>query len=358
MEYMRDEIMNTRSLIAALIVGFGLLLSGVAVSAQTATAPTPTGPSNSVQGTLFACANNAVLNLSGTLLTGWDVFFQLVSGGTPVTSVRQVSADGAFTFGESVPYPSGTTLTPGSALGARVFIARESNPSTIDFEFALNDIQDGCGSAATPQTNTGANASGEAGQVTPGARGVNLFAPDGQILNPNLAPEQPVVIGARPSDNFRSATPGLIFAECAEAPLALPGIIYDTDAITVYWSWWTRTLAQMEDHLATAQYSVRLNTAPFVNVQRSEITRRGGRYYVFYSAPVGYLRPGHYEVEYRVTWTDEHFDGVDRYGPGTENEVDTGLCNFDVLPNPQGIAVDHTEMYTPTSGPVHNIIND
>lgn len=354
--------MQTRSLLIALIVVFSLLLTGAAVSAQTTTSPTPvpttTGPSNSVQGTLFACPNNAVLNLSGTLLTGWDVFFQLISAGTQLTPVRQISAGGAFTFGETIAFPSGTTLAPGSALGARVFVARESNPATIDFEFALNDTQDGCGSTAAPQTNTGANASGDAGQVTSSASGTNLFAPGGQTLNPNLSTEQPVVIGARPSDSFRSATPGLIFAECAEDPLALPGIVYDTDSITVYWSWWTRTRAQMDDHLATSQYSVRLNTAPFTNVQQSEITQRGGRFYVFYSAPVGNLRPGHYEIEYRVSWTEEHFDGVDNYGPGTDNVVDNGSCNFDVLLNTQGVFVDHNEMYTPTTGPVHNIFND
>ena len=41
-------------------------------------------------------------------------------------------------------------------------------------------------------------------------------------------------MGARLSDNFRSETPGLIFAECDAFPLALPGIVYDNDNVTVY----------------------------------------------------------------------------------------------------------------------------
>lgn len=349
---------------AALVALLVLLAAAFGVSAQTTTTtttqPTVAAPSSTIQGTLFACGDAAVLNLSGTILAGWDVFFQLISAGTQLTPVRQIAAAGAFTFGERITYPAGTTLAPGSALGARVFIARESDPTRIDFEFALNDIQDGCNAAAAPQTNTGSTASGDAGQVTSAATtaGTNLFAPNGQTLNPNLTTEQPVVIGARPSDNFRSATPGLIFAECAEDPLAIPGLVYDNDNVTVYWSWFTRTRAQMENHLASAQYSVRLNTAIFNNVQQSEITQRGNRFYVFYSAPVGNLRPGHYEIEYRVTWAEPHFDGFDDYGPGTTIPVDNGTCNFDVLRNPGNLDVDHTEMYFPTNAPVHNIFRD
>ena len=63
------------------------------------------------------------------------------------------------------------------------------------------------------------------------------------------------MIGARLSDHFRSDTPGLIFAQCDAFPLAEPGIIYDNDTVTIFWSWFTKTQAQMDEHLANAIYT-------------------------------------------------------------------------------------------------------
>jgi hypothetical protein len=338
---------------------------GQPVAAQTAAAtaqPTAIGPTNGVQGTLFACPDAFAVQFTGTLVTGWDVYYQVFTGagatGAAIGGVRQVAAAGAFTFGERVALPAGTTLGAGSAISARVWVGREGNASSIDFEFTLNDVQDGCGSAAPTGPATSVDTGGGASTGTTTTASVNLAAPNGVTLNPNLRPEPTVVVGARPSENFRSETPGLIFAECNEDPLALPGLVYDSDNVVVYWSWFTRTLAQMEEHLATAQYSVRLNSAPFPNVQISEPERRGGVYYTFFSAQVGNLRPGAYEIEYRVTWTEAVNDGFDDYGPGTANPIDSGNCNFRVTLNPSGTSIAHTDMYFPTLFPVHDIIND
>lgn len=134
--------------------------------------------------------------------------------------------------------------------------------------------------------------------------------------------------------------------------------MYDSDSVTIFWSWYTKTLEQMQDHLDHAIYTAELNTAGLPMTVRSEPVRRDGNYWVFYTATVGNLRPGHYEVGYQVTWNAVVNDGYDDFGPGTANPFDNGICNFDVLLNPDGTSVTYTGMYFPTTGPVHNINTD
>jgi hypothetical protein len=54
-----------------------------------------------------------------------------------------------------------------------------------------------------------------------------------------MAPEPLVKIGARSAQ--RSQTAGLIFAECDRYPLTDPGVLYDTDDLVVFWSWFAKT---------------------------------------------------------------------------------------------------------------------
>ena len=337
--------------------------------AQTATTtPVPTAaattPGSTVDGLLTVCADGAIVNFSGTLVSGFDIYFQLFSGatgsGTSLSSLRQVQADGAFTFNERVAFPSGTTIGAGESASAMVTVARESDSSSVDFDFVLTDTQDGCGaSTQTGPTSVevgGTSAGTTSGTTTTAAR--HILAPNGGVLNPNLQPEPEVVVGDRLSDHFRSTTPGLIFAECDAFPMALPGVVLDSDQITIFWSWFTRTDAQMEDHLAHAQYSVKLNQQPFPNVTRSDIERRDGNSWVFYSVNVGNLAPGHYEVEYRLTWDAVVNDGYDDYGPDTDNPMQANNCNFDIVQNPNVTGLAYSGMYLPMSVPAHAIEYD
>jgi hypothetical protein len=347
-----------------------LVVAPMLAAAQDATpVPTTTGPTNNVQGNFVACDTNAVINLNGTLLTNFDVYYQVFAGaagsGTPLTNLRQVSLAGTFTFSERITYNAGATVAAGGSASAKVIVARETDASRVDFEFVIADVQDGCTSAATQPQNpvgssvdAGSGATGSTGSTSgTTAATFQLPAPNGRVLNPNLPAEPAVVLGARVSDTFRSETPGLIYAACQNFARALPGLIYDNDRITVYWSWFTRTRAQMDDHLANVNYSVRLNRATFNDVVRSEIEQRDGLFYVFYSVDVGFLRPGHYEVEYRATWANPVNDGFDDFGPGTDNFQDAGNCNFDVRRNPNSEQVSYTDMFLPTNFPVHQLIS-
>ena len=352
------KIALTTLLLAAIITGAGRS------SAQTATStpvPTTVGPTNESQGTLFVCADSAILDFTGTSLIGFDIYYQIFSGasgsGTALTNLRQVPVAGEYAVSDQVSYNSGLTVAAGGQASATVSIARESNSSVIDFSYVLTDTQDGCGSPANTVVTSTESGSTSSASAAAGV-GTSILAPNGGALNPNLSAEPDVVIGARLSDNFRSETPGLIFAQCAPYPLAQPGIIYDSDSVTIYWSWFTKTQAQMDEHIANAIYSVKLNTAALPMTTRSEPVERSGNYWVFYTANVGHLTPGHYEVGFLLTWANPVNDGYGDYGPGTANSRDTGICNFDVLPNPDGTSIVHTGMYVPSTYPTHDISPD
>lgn len=354
----------------ALPISCLLLLMVVAAISVTPSAAQTTQPTAvaTTQGTtvdafVVMCSDAVVVRFSGTMLSGWDIYYQAFNGpngtGTALTNVRQVSVAGDFLFNERLAYNSGSTLASGATGSIKAFVAREGSSSTVDFDFTVNDFNDGCTSDTTTQPTTSSTDAGSTGTTTtttsrPGFT-TSLFAPNGGLLNPNLQPESAVVIGARPSDTFRSSTPGLLFAQCDLYPLALPGLIYDTDNVVIYWSWFAKTLDEMNEHLANAQYSVTVNTARLNDVQRTEPVRRGGDYWVFYSFVAGQLRPGHYEVGFGLTWANPISDGYDEFGPGTANPRDVGTCNFDVTRNPQNSSVDYVDMFFPTNYPVHNI---
>jgi hypothetical protein len=238
-----------------------------------------------------------------------------------------------------------------------VDIARESDPTRIDFSYVLTDAQDGCGNPTNPLApGTDAGGGGGGSTDTGAVAGVSthILAPNGGVLNPNLQPEAAVVVGARPSDRFRSDTPGLIFAQCDAFPLAEPGIIYDSDTVTIFWSWYTKTEEQMAQELASAVYKVKFNNADLPMTQLSTpVEREDGRIWVFYTATVGNLLPGHYEVGFEHTWRTPVNDGFSDYGPGTANPREVGMCNFDVQLNPEGKSIDHTGMYFPSNYPIH-----
>lgn len=324
-----------------------LLALGAGVSvAQNTTA------GSSVQIFVVICETQAVVNLSGTMEAGLDVYYQIFpaagGNGTALTNLRQVQVDGAYAFSENISFVGGT-VPAGSIGSAKVFIAREGNPRSVQSDvFIVDDVQDGCNNAQNP---LGTSVDAGAGTTTTTIPGSNILSPFGGVINPSIVvtPQPLVVIGAR-SDVTpnRSGTPGVIFAECDNyLPGAAPGLLYDTDNIVIFWSWYARTAQQVQDHIAQAIYEVKLNTAPLVDVQVSPITQRTRNFWVFYTANIGRLRPGGYGVEFKLSWNQAISDGYDEFGPGTDNVSQSATCTFEIKPNPDGIQVtDHNLMYS------------
>jgi hypothetical protein len=305
---------------------------------------------SNIQIFFVACADQAVINLSGTIDPGYDVFYQVFSaaggGGSAISAQRRAVLDGTVAFSERLPYNAGTTVSSGVVASVRVVVGREDNPAASTIDTTVDDVQDGC---ADPQNPLGTSQDASIPTTTEVVIGPPVVSPFGGFLNPDLevAAEPIVVIGARQRQAYRSPTPGLIFAECTEAlPQATPGIIYDTDNVVIFWSWFARTEQQVQDHINNAIYEVTLNRQPFFDVVVSPISKRGPNFFVFYTAQVGNLRPGTYGVQYRVTWETVINDGFADYGPGTDNTQDAGDCQFTITSNPVGGNPRYNLMYS------------
>ncbi len=307
---------------------------------------------SNVQIFFVACDTQAVLNFSGSMDAGFDIYYQVYSGaggtGSTLTNVRRVSVNGTYAVSDQVAYNTGSTVAAGGTASVKVYISREGTSGTGTTPFVVNDVQDGCNSPQNALVNSEDTGGGSTTTTTTGS----ILSPFGGFINPTTSatPEPIVVIGARTTTSSgRSATPGVIFAECDQyLPGAAPGVLYDNDNIVIFWSWFAKTPEQVQDHIAQAQYDVKLDTAPLVYVNVSPISRPTGKsYWVFYTATIGHLTPGTYGVSYNLTWKQKITDGYDDYGPDTDNESIKSSCTFTISPNPTGAVVtDSNKMYS------------
>ena len=149
-------------------------------------------------------------------------------------------------------------VKPMSALHFRIFLGYL--PFFLFF-FLLRGMRgSGTGSGTLIDPETGEVVEGSADEPI---RSSGIFTPGGGVLNEVFGrPQEALVqIGARPSENERiegrTSDPGLIFAECDAFPLADPGRLFDTDNLTVFWSWFASTPALAREHLGAIHTSPR-----------------------------------------------------------------------------------------------------
>jgi hypothetical protein len=335
--------------IALLILILLFVLGAGPVGAQD-DQPPATSPGSTVTIFVVICEDQAVVNFSGTMQPGFDLYYQIFSGsqgsGTALTSLRRVQVSGEYAFSERVTYTEGATVPFGSIGSAYVTISRAGNPDSSAFNEYVDDIQDGC---ADPQF--GLDASVDAGTGVSAPDGVvpatSILSPFGGVINPGyVPPARPlVVIGPREELELpRQQTPGIIFAECNAYPIAKPGILYDTDNIIIFWSWFASTPELVQEHIDTVDYAVTYyGRLPLPQpIVRTEIQQRDRNYWVFYYSQLGNLRPGHYYIEYKANWSRAISDGYESFGPGTETEQLVNSCGFDILPNLEGREVEHS----------------
>ncbi|MCU0514322.1 MAG: hypothetical protein MUE40_17360 [Anaerolineae bacterium] len=327
-------------------------------------AATPAASTTDVSYFFVTCEDRAILDLNGTIDAGYDVYVQvfrdLGAAGTALTGLLRVPVTGTFQVSPPLPFPETERIIFGQFASARLIIARETDPNNVMFQTIVDDVQDGCANpqfAATATSVIGSGTGGTPATVTDPATGQTLtiisdsgiYRPDGGKLNQVFArPREEVVqIGARASEDKReegrTSNPGLIFAECDNFPAANPGRLFDTDGITIFWSWFARTPAQVQSHLDNAIYDITLNGRSIQPVQVSEIRQLDdGNYWVFYTASLGSgFRPDTYGVVFNLSWRAAIRDGFDRFGPGTRNESFRSTCTFTIEPNPYGVQVDY-----------------
>ena len=326
--------------------------------AMTLTAQEDTEFTSTINWFYTGCENQMVIDLNGTMQTGYDVYFQAFDGfggtGNPITGLRRVPVDGDYSVSQVVPWLNGETRVLGTPLSVVIRMARESDPDDTIFQEPSDDFLGECAEPASTLVDGDDLTSGafNIGDIVSSA---GVFTPDGGVLNPVFfTPPEPIVqIGARPSDVAipgRTANPGLIFAECRDVPGADPGTIFDTDEIVVFWSWFARTPEQVESHIANSSYVITLNGQIFNDVNVSAIKQVAGsrNWWVFYTVNLGdKWQPGTYGINFRLTWVNTITDGFDDYGPGTANELIDSGCVFTVEKNPWGLDVVYQQPSIP-----------
>jgi hypothetical protein len=305
-------------------------------------------PDSTVTFLVVICESQAIINLTGTMQPGFDVYYQVFSGpersGEALTGLRRAGVSGEYRFSERVPYIEGRTMPAGTVGSAYVSISHAGRPESSVFNETVNPIQEGCAEPLYPLRD--GFAAGDAVPVADRAPASSILSPFGGVINPGyVPPEQPlVVIGPREEFQLpRQETPGIIFAECNTFPIAEPGILYDTDDIVIFWSWFAATPELVQEHIDTVNYSVTYyQVLPLPEpITRTAIEQRGNDYWVFYYARLGNLRPGQYYIEYKATWDRAISDGYEDFGPGTNNVMESSGCSFDIRRNPEGREVRH-----------------
>lgn len=101
--------------------------------------------------------------------------------------------------------------------------------------------------------------------------------------------------------------------------------------IDVWWGWFAKTEAQIQDHLANVIYEVAIDGVRIQNWQlyRGPIRLEGdGNYHVYWYVPAGPLAAGQHQITYSVSWRAPISDGYEDFGPGTANPIQTGRCDF------------------------------
>lgn len=301
-----------------------------------------------------ACEDRMVIDLSGVMESGYDLYYQAFDAhgglGQAITGLRQVNVDGDYAVSQIIYWMDGATRALGSPISVVIRIGRENDANSTIFQEPSDDLLEECEAPANTLVE-GIDTSALPRLVSSSG----VFTPDGGILNPVYSrPTEPIVqIGARPSDAFmpgRTEDPGLIFAECSDVDGADPGILYDTDTIRVFWSWYAKTPEQVQAHIDNAQYSIQLHGLDIPNVVVSEIKQVPGslNWWVFYTVNFGpKWEPGNYEINYAVGWAQAITDGYENFGPGTENERLGSYCRFRIQTNPDGIEVLHEQPAMP-----------
>ena len=293
-----------------------------------------------------ACEDRMVVDLHGYMQSGYDLYYQAFDRfgglGDPLTELMRVEVDGKYSVSQVDHWLDDARRALGTPISVVFRIAQEGDPDSTLFQDPSDDYVGECHEPGGTLVATDPVPDPE-DLIYSSA----VFTPDGSFLNPvyRREPENLVHIGARPSQEVerdRTANPGLIYAKCLDAEGADPGLLYDTDELKIFWSWFASTPEQAQAHINNVQYVVKIDTQVIPDFETSKIIRMPGdrNHWVFYTVSLGdKWRPGGYVISFVATWANPISDGYENFGPGTANaRVESG-CRFAIQPNPYGVDV-------------------
>ena len=222
----------------------------------------------------------------------------------------------------------GGTITPtpprSISLGATPTpVIENANPATVE-GLQLPNLE------AINQTATALAGGGLIPQVT--AIGAT---PNGQPLGgPTGGPLLPPTTPPTPAPGSVSAQQGVdVLAYCDDPGFKLPAptTLAAGSTIDIFWNWYAKTNAQVQDHLSAATYDVRLDGVVLnYSLYQGNIKPEGAQYVVYWFVPSPPLAAGDHKITYRVTWSRAISDGFQNFGPGTGIPEQTGSCTFTV----------------------------
>lgn len=204
--------------------------------------------------------------------------------------------------------PGGTPVAPPPTLGQATLSGATPGVgtpgiNTTSIAQTVTALAAGGVATLTPTPGAGGTAATSAATLPPGTAGV------GQGVDVLAYCDNPV------------------FARSAPTNLAVGS------TVDIFWSWYAKTEAQIQQHISNAIYDVKLDGVTLRNWQNYRTMVRqesDGNYYVYWYVPSEPLTTGQHVVTYRVSWSEQITDGYATYGPGTNRSFESGTCTFTV----------------------------
>jgi hypothetical protein len=125
-----------------------------------------------------------------------------------------------------------------------------------------------------------------------------------------------------------------VFAFCGNTAFGLPAPrdIRAGQTIEIWWGWFAREEAQVQEHVDVSNAELRVNGELInnINTYRTPIVRSSADYVTYWYIPFTPATPGTYEITYVVTWSRAITDGYEFFGPDTNMPFEQETCTFTV----------------------------
>lgn len=159
-----------------------------------------------------------------------------------------------------------------------------------------------------------------------------IITPDGGSILDRATPEPDVPAPQSDTATVQEAVDVLAYCDDPSFNAPAPDNLAAGSTVDIYWTWYASEEDYMQQHLDAATYEIRINDTPLRNIDQYRLPAQesGDGLVVYWYAPVGPLVADEYTITYRVTWSEQIFDGYNFYGPGSTYAVEEGSCTFNV----------------------------